>query len=123
MRKLIVLASLAALTSTSAFSQADRFWSANHDNRSAIATDKAVTRLSYPKDFKLFNLNAAPFRQELFAVAGPNRSKSSTIVSIPNADGNLEDFEVVEASNFEADLQAQFPGIRAYADGKGRRIH
>ena len=57
MRKLIVLASLAALTSTSAFSQADRFWSANHDNRSAIATDKAVTRLSYPKDFKLFNLN------------------------------------------------------------------
>jgi hypothetical protein len=82
MRKLILLASLSALTA-SAFSQ-DRFWSANNDDRSAIAKDKAVARLSYPKEFKLFNLNAAPFRQELFAVAGANRSKNSTIVSIPN---------------------------------------
>ena len=118
MRKLILLASLSALTTASAFSQADRFWSANNDNRSAIATDKAVARLSYPKEFKLFNLNAAPFRQELFAVAGANRIKNSTIISIPNADGNLEQFELVEASNFEPDLQAQFPEIRAYS-GKG----
>ena len=37
---------------------------------------------------------------------------------MPNADGEMEDFEMYEASNFEADLQAQFPEIRAYS-GKG----
>jgi hypothetical protein len=118
MRKFILLASLSALISASAYSQADKFWSANHDNRSAIAKDKAAGRLSYPKEYKLFNLNAPPFRQELFSIVGPNRSKHSTIISIPNADGNLEDFEIVEASNFEPQLQAQFPEIRAYT-GKG----
>jgi reprolysin-like metallo-peptidase family M12B/type IX secretion system substrate protein/fibronectin type III domain protein/pre-peptidase len=118
MRRFILLALLSALISTSALSQADKFWSANHDNRSDIAKDKAVARLSYPKEFKLFNLNAPPFRQELFSIVGANRSNPSTIISIPNADGNLEEFEVVEASNFEPDLQAQFPGIRAYT-GKG----
>src|SRR5436190_13258448 len=100
------------------FSQTDRFWSANNEIRSNITTDKAVARITYPGAFKLFNLNAAPFRQELFAVAGANRIKNSTIISIPNADGNLEQFELVEASNFEPDLQAQFPEIRAYS-GKG----
>src|SRR5215471_1837537 len=118
MRKSSFLLSLFVLVTASAFSQADKFWSANHDNRSAIATDKAVGRLSYPKDFKLFNLNPAAFKQELSSIVGVNHSKHSTIVSIPNADGSLEDFEVVEASNFEPDLQAQFPDIRAYT-GRG----
>ena len=118
MRKFTLLTALSALITASAFAQADKFWSPNNDNRSAIATDKAVLRLSYPKDFKLFNLNAAPFRQELFAIADNKALKHSTIISIPNADGNFEQFEVVEASNFEPDLQAQFPEIRAYS-GKG----
>jgi hypothetical protein len=118
MRKLLLLTCISALITASAFSQADKFWSANNENRSSIATDKAFARLSYPKNFKLFNLNAQPFRQELFAIVGANRSKNSTIISIPNADGNLEEFEVVEASNFEPDLQARFPEIRAYT-GKG----
>ena len=118
MRKFVLLASLSTLISASVFSQSDKFWSANHDNRSDIAKDKAVGRLSYPKEFKLYNLNAPFFRQELFSIVGDNRGKHSTIVSIPNADGNLEDFEVVEASNFEPALQAQFPEIRAYS-GKG----
>ena len=117
MRKFIPLA-LLALISASAFSQTDKFWSANHDNRSDIAKDKATGRLSYPKEFKLFNLNATPFRQELFSIVGANRSKHTTLISIPNADGNLEEFEVVEASNFEPELQEQFPEIRAYT-GKG----
>ncbi|MES1220362.1 MAG: peptidase, partial [Bacteroidota bacterium] len=118
MRKVLLLTSLLALITASAFSQTDKFWSANNENRSAIATEKAVARLSYPKDFKLFNLNAPPFRQELFAITSGNALKHSAVISIPNADGDLEQFEVVEASNFEPDLQAKFPEIRAYT-GKG----
>lgn len=36
------------------------------------------------------------------------------IISIPNAEGKMESFEVWEASNFEPELQAKFPEIRSY---------
>ena len=118
MKKVLLLTSLLVLIGIKGFSQTDIFWSANNTSPGSIIIDKAVARLSYPKDFKLFNLNDAPFRQELFAIVGNNPNKHSTIISLPNADGKLEQFEVVEASNFEADLQARFPEIRAYS-GKG----
>lgn len=106
-----------ALITTLGFSQSDKFWSVNNESRSNIITDKAVARLTYPKEYKLFNLHADPFRQEVFSVVG-NSNKQSTVISLPNADGNLEQYVVIEASNFEADLQARFPQIRAYS-GKG----
>ncbi len=118
MKKIVLLTQLFVLFTVFGYSQSDRFWSVNNQSRSSIVTDKAVSRLSYPKTFKLFNLNTASFRQELFAVIGANAAKRSTIISIPNADGNLEQFEVVEASNFEPELQARFPDIRAFS-GKG----
>ncbi|HRI20616.1 MAG TPA: zinc-dependent metalloprotease family protein, partial [Panacibacter sp.] len=118
MKKLLLLTALLAMITVSVFSQTDRFWSANNESRTAIATDKAVARLSYPKDFKLFNLNLASLREQLFTVVGKGASKHSVIISLPNAAGNIEQFEVYEASNFEPALQAQFPEIRAYS-GKG----
>src|SRR5215216_6755545 len=118
MRKFILFTCLSAFATASAFSQADKFWSPNNDNRSDIATDKAVARTSYPKEFKLFNFNAPYFTHELLSIAGSRRIKPSTVISIPNADGGFEQYEVVEASNFEPDLQAKFSEIRAYS-GKG----
>jgi hypothetical protein len=118
MRKILLLSLTSLLLTTLAFSQADRFWSANNQSPNTIIPEKAVARLTYPLKFKLFNLNTDVFRQELFSVAGNNRVKHSTVISLPNADGNFEQFEVVEASNFEPELQAQFPDIRAYS-GKG----
>ena len=116
MRKVPVLTLLSVMITTVAFSQAD-YWSANNENRSAIQTDKAVARLTYPKEFKLFNLNAAPLRQELLSIVDA-QAKRSTIITLPNAQGNLEQFEVIEASNFEPALQARFPEIRAFS-GRG----
>ncbi|HMK19085.1 MAG TPA: zinc-dependent metalloprotease family protein [Chitinophagaceae bacterium] len=117
MRKLLLVALVLLSFSTLAFSQADRFWSANNGDRNAIPTDKAVGRLTYPKDFKLFNLNLEPLRQELLSVVDRS-SKHLSVITLPNANGELEQFEVYEASNFEPDLQARFPEIRAYS-GKG----
>ncbi|CAN5880718.1 zinc-dependent metalloprotease family protein [soil metagenome] len=88
-----------------------------HTDVSRITTDKAATRLSFPKEFKLYDLNIEPFRQELFAAVG-NASRHSVVISLPNAAGETEQFEVFEASNFEPDLQAMFPEIRAFS-GKG----
>ncbi|MES2649311.1 MAG: zinc-dependent metalloprotease family protein [Bacteroidota bacterium] len=117
MRKVLLTISL-GLIGIAGISQADKFWSANNSNRSNIKTDKAVARLSYPKEFKLFDLDLAPLKQALFSVAGNNRVKPSAVISLPNAEGGFEQFEVVESSNFEPDLQARFPEIRAYS-GKG----
>src|SRR4026209_493218 len=101
-KRLLLLAFLSAIV-TVTFSQADKYWATNGENRNAIATDKAVARLSYPKEFKLFNLNAASFRQELFSVVD-KQAKHTAIITLPNADGNLEEFEVFESSNFEPAL-------------------
>ena len=117
MKKLLLLTTLLAMVTVFGFSQTGKFWSANNESRSSIIADKAAFRLSYPKEVKLFNLNAEAFRQQLFSVVG-NTSKNSTIISIPNAAGSIEQFEVFEASNFDAELQARFPEIRAYS-GKG----
>jgi hypothetical protein len=117
MKKIVLLTLMLALITTLGFSQSDKFWSGNNENRSSIITDKAIARLSFPTEFKLFNLNAVAFRQKLFSVVDKS-SKQTTVISLPNAAGQLEQFEVFEASNFEPALQAKFPEIRAYS-GKG----
>ncbi len=118
MKKGLLLTLMMVLITTLGFSQSDKFWSANSDKIADIATDKAVARVAYPKVFKLFDLNTKSFKKELFSVVGTNVTRRSAIITLPNADGNLEEFEVFEASNFESDLQAQFPDIRAYS-GRG----
>ena len=118
MKKVLLLTFVLALISTLGFSQNNNFWTGNVENRSSITTDKAVARLAYPKVFRLFDLNTASLRKELFAIVGANVKTHATVITLPNAAGNLEEFEIFEASNFEPDLQAKFPEIRAYS-GKG----
>ncbi len=118
MKKTLLLTFLFALLTILGFSQSDRFWSGNNESLDKITKDKAVSRLSFPKTFKLFNLNVAPLSQELFSVVGSQATKHSTVISLPNAKGEIEQFEVFEASNFEPALQARFPLIRAFS-GKG----
>lgn len=92
----------------------DAYWSSRTD-KAGITTDKAVSRLAYPKEFKLFNLDIAPLRQKLFSIVGRQATATKTVITLPTADGGMERFEVVEASNFDPALQARFPEIRAYS--------
>ncbi|MEO8768730.1 MAG: reprolysin-like metallopeptidase [Ferruginibacter sp.] len=117
MKKTLLFTFLLALFTTLGFSQTAKYWSATTESRNSIPVYKAVKRLSFPKEFKLFTLNIEPLRQELFTVVN-NASRHSTIISLPNTDGNMEQFEVFEASNFEPALQAEYPQIRAFS-GKG----
>jgi hypothetical protein len=95
---------------------AQDYW-LQHSSSDKVVTDKSVARLSFPKEFRLFDLNIRSLKQELFKVIS-GASRHSTIISIPNADGQIEQYEVVEASNFEPALQARFPEIRAFS-GRG----
>ena len=98
-------------------SQNKLVWSRHNNNSEKIAVDKSATRDNFPKVFQLFDLNSTLLRQELFSILN-KEGKSTTIISLPNADGQIELFEVNEASNFDAELQAKYPEIRAYS-GKG----
>jgi hypothetical protein len=113
MRKVILFAT-ALLCHTILLAQ--DYWQP-HTSNARITTDKAIARLAFPTDFNLFDLNFTPLRNEVFKTVG-NAATRSTVISLPNADGQLEQFEIIEASNFEPALQAQFPEIRAFS-GKG----
>ncbi|MEO6490311.1 MAG: reprolysin-like metallopeptidase, partial [Ferruginibacter sp.] len=116
MKKNLLLTVLFAIFTALGFSQSGKYWSLHNGTSGTIVTDKAVARHSFPKEFKIFDLSIAPLRQQLFSII--NQPGQSTVISLPNTDGNIEQFEVFEASNFENALQVQFPEIRAYS-GKG----
>ena len=118
MNKTLLFSVLFSFSTLLGFSQSDRFWSVSNESVGKITKDKAVARQSFPKDFKLFSLNLPALRQQLFTTVSPNPSRHSTVISLPNTDGQLEQFEVFEASNFVPELQARFPEIRAFY-GKG----
>ncbi len=113
MKKYLLLV-LTGMFCSASFGQ-QSYWSSRGD-KSGITADKAVARLAYPKVFKLFDLNIEPLKQRLFTIT--DKAGQSTVISLPNADGNLEQFEVYEASNFDPALQAKFPEIRAFS-GRG----
>ena len=43
-------------------------WTANTENRNSIIKDKSVARQSFPTEFKLYDLNIEPLRQQLFSI-------------------------------------------------------
>ena len=67
---------------------------------------------------KYYALNTSEMKQMLATTSVIRSSTTGTIVSIPNLNGQIEQFEVWENSNFDPVLQAQYPEIRAYS-GKG----
>ena len=121
LRRLSFLPFLAAVLTLFAFDAAGQqnLWSVNYQRPSDIPAGKAVRRQSFPDEFKLFDLNIGPLRQELFSIVGGDAArKGSTVITVPNAAGDVEYFEVFEASNFEPELQARFPEIRSFS-GRG----
>ena len=71
-------------------------------------------RMQLPENH-LFDLSLTGLRSSL--TNAPSRvanTKSNTIISIPNADGTLENFRIYENSNMEPALEARYPEIKSY---------
>ncbi len=73
-----------------------------------------------------YKLNSDFLKSKLSETTGKT-SKSTSEITIPNSNGVLERFKVWESSNFEPELQAKYPEIRAYEgnglDDKSAKIH
>ncbi|MDD2673673.1 MAG: zinc-dependent metalloprotease family protein [Flavobacterium sp.] len=62
----------------------------------------------------LFNLNEVAIKNSLETLQNKSSKQSRIEITIPNINGELEKFWVWESSNFEPELQAENPDIRAY---------
>lgn len=115
MKKTLLILTFSMFCGFVSNAQTEKFWKEVPKNE-GIVKHKSVTRENFPLEFKLFQLNLDGIKQAL--LSAPDRKeldKRGVIIALPNADGKLERFEMFEASNFDAELQAQYPNIRAYA--------
>ena len=113
MKKQLLLIIFAFLTINFGFSQTDKAWKTHEGGE--ISVLKSANRESFPQEFKLMQLDLTVLKSSLNNVSDRTAlNRNNVVISIPNADGKLERFQVYEASNFDAELQAQFPQIRSY---------
>ncbi len=83
------------------------------DSKDTNLIERVSSRLNQ-QDLMLFQLDAMQFSRSLVALHDSGGT-SEIVVEIPNKKGELEKYKIHEFSNFESDLQAQFPDIRSYA--------
>ncbi len=94
------------------------FWVPVTESR--ISKDLFANRFK-PNAYKLFQLNEAALSTALRSVPSEKNvsaAASGFILSIPNENGQMERYRVVEAPVMHPDLAAKYPGINSYA-GKG----
>ena len=114
MKKTLLYSFFTAFTVISGFSQTEKAWK-KVEGTGDLVLHKAVKRGSFPEDYKLYQLDLPTVKQALFSIVGNESKKNEGIViGLPNADGKIEHFRMFEASNFDAELQAQYPEIRAF---------
>lgn len=84
------------------------------DEGSLSSFSKGTNKSSSDKRV-LFRLDQGMLMQSLAIINSKTAKKGSVEINIPNISGMMEKFLVWESSNFEPELQAKYPDIRAYA--------
>ncbi|MEO8238013.1 MAG: reprolysin-like metallopeptidase [Flavobacterium sp.] len=79
------------------------------------------------QDKLYFKLNESLLTQTIASSTSKSSQAATSEITIPNTDGVLERFMIWESSNFDPELQAKYPEIRAYEgtglDDKTAKIH
>ncbi len=85
----------------------------------AVGSKIKELRNSIPTEYKLFSLNSSELQSILAtAPSRANLKSSNTIIDLPVRNGEMQKFRVVDASNFEQELQQKHPDIRSFV-GQG----
>jgi len=109
--KRIVLFFIIIFFTTAIHAQEGTYWK-------KIAQDNGISDRSDVKTIAanqlLFNLNEVAIKKSLELLQNKKAADGKIEIIIPNMNGDLERFLVWESSNFEPELQTQFPDIRAY---------
>ena len=100
-KKLTLFTIIILFTFLQTFAQQNNFWT---DHGAApIPIGRIAPKPSMPTNYKLFDANLTAMQQFLLTAVSTNAT--NIVFSLPNADGILEEFELIEASNFEPELQ------------------
>lgn len=99
------------IISFSGFSQSSSSWKEVSNSQKTIAHKNSSGK-------RLYTLDLAQFKQSLRTLDSKDGGIAGVTVEIPNSEGKMEQFLVVESSNFVPELQLQYPDIRSYS-GKG----
>ena len=105
---------LAFTTTFFTYSQTDKlFWASTTKKEGSIVSENKK-QINSPR---LFELDVSKLKQALLNV--PDRinshfSKSNTIISFPNTNGELENYSVYAFSNMDPALAAKYPEIKSY---------
>ena len=114
MKKTLLLSFVSLLTFNLSISQTEKSW-IKKNKADVTSINKIALREEFPDEFKLYQLDLASLKSKLFQASDRfNSNKNSIIITIPNSEGQWENYKMYEASNFDAELQKQFSEIRAY---------
>ena len=114
--KKIVLSTILIFVIGNVFAQKKTFWKKLEINEVLKLERKRPNFTTEGEQY--FTLDFASLKQVLFAGLNSNATNGFEI-EIPNMDGELEKFLIIENSNLEPSFQAQYPQIRSF---KGRGI-
>ena len=83
--------------------------------KAAVPKETISKRDSHPKDFLLYQLDINRLKAQLQqAPLRQSGTASNTIISLPNADGSMQQFRVYNAPVLAPGLAAKYPGIQSY---------
>lgn len=90
-------------------------WTKTDENK--IGLLEKVNRKTVPTSYQLFHLDLEKFKQELKGapIRGVFSGRSKHLIYLPNAEGNLERFYVMETPIMEEELAKNFSMIKSYA--------
>jgi chitodextrinase len=115
MKNKLLLIAVIAITSFSYAQTGKTTWKATTQKASEVV----VANKQMLRNPKLFELDVNTLRQSLSnAPARFSFAKSNVVVSFPNADGQLERYQIFESSNMDPALAARYPEIKSYV-GQG----
>ena len=110
--KRIILFFVIVFSSTAIYAQESSFWKKIIQDKVAIAD--RINGKPIADNQLMFALDEAALKNSLETLQNKTSKQSRIEITIPNMSGELEKFSVWESSNFEPELQAQNPDIRAY---------
>lgn len=108
------LTTILLLASFAVFSQSKSIW--KPINETSLSSEAKVKRSSFPRDYELFQLDLNSLKASLVnAPMRDSKEKSKLIIELPNAEGQIEHFRVMETPCMEPALAAKYPMIKTYA--------
>jgi chitodextrinase len=115
MKNKLLLVAAIAITSFSYAQSGKTTWK----ETSQKANEVVVANKQTLRNPKLFELDVNSLRQSLSnAPIRFTSTKSNVVVSFPNAEGQLERYQIFESSNMDPALAARYPEIKSYV-GQG----